>query len=308
MSLTLVEAAKQSNDPIQSAIIEMYASSSDILMNLPFQNIPGNALRYNREETLPGIGFRGVNEAYTESTGVINPQTEPLVIAGGDLDVDTFILETMGAGQRAVQERMKAKALALSWTKAFIKGDADSDPRSFDGLQVRLTGNQLVDAGSTDGGDALSLAKLDELIDAVESPTHLLMNKTMRRRLTVAARTYTIGGFITFEQDAFGRRVSYYNDVPIMIVDTDNEGNDILPFTEVGSGGSTATATSIYCVSMEPSKLIGIQSKPMEARDLGELQTKPAMRTRVEWYAGIAMFHGRAAARLRGISNAAVTA
>jgi hypothetical protein len=46
----------------------------------------------------------------------------------------------------------------------------------------------------------------------------------------------------------------------------------------------------------------------MEARDLGELQTKPAMRTRVEWYAGIAMFHGRAAARLRGISNAAVTA
>ena len=65
MALTLVEAAKRSQNPIQSAIIEMYARNSDILMSLPFDTIQGNALRYNREETLPGIGFRGVNEAYT---------------------------------------------------------------------------------------------------------------------------------------------------------------------------------------------------------------------------------------------------
>jgi hypothetical protein len=308
MALTLIEAAKQSQDPVQSAIIEMYARSSDILAALPFQGISGNALKYNREETLPGIGFRGVNESYTESTGILNPQTEPLVIAGGDLDVDMFILETMGMMQRSTQEAMKVKSLALAWTKAFIKGDSVSDPRSFDGLQTRLTGNQIVDAGSTDGGDALSLAKLDELIDAVEEPTHLLMNKTMRRRLTAASRTSTIGGFISFELGAFGRKVAYYADLPIMIVDTDNEGNDILPFTEVGSGGSTATAASIYCVSFGSGKVTGIQSRDMDVRDLGELQTKPAMRTRVEWYAGTAMFHGKAAARLRGIKNAAVTA
>jgi len=308
MSLTLVEAAKLATDPIQSAVIEMYARASAILANLPFDTIQGNALKYNREDTLPGIGFRGVNESYTESTGIVNPQTEPLVIAGGDLDVDKFILDTMGMSQRAVQESMKVKALALAWAKAFIKGDSASDPREFDGLQTRLTGNQLIEAGSTDGGDALSLLKLDELIDTVEEPTHLIMNKTMRRRLTVAARTYTIGGFITWEKDAFGQQVAYYNDLPIIIADFDNEGNTILPFTEVGSGGSTATATSIYCVSLMPGKVIGIQSAPMEVRDLGELQTKPAMRTRVEWYAGTAMFHGKAAARLRGVSNAAVTA
>ena len=63
MALTLVEAAKTVQNPIQSAIIEMYARSSSILAALPFTTIAGNALRYNREETLPGIGFRGVNEA-----------------------------------------------------------------------------------------------------------------------------------------------------------------------------------------------------------------------------------------------------
>lgn len=306
MALTLVEAAKLVQDPIQSAIIEMYARSSAILQYLPFNDIMGNALKYNREETLPGIGFRGVNESYTESTGVINPQTEALSIAGGDLDVDKFIIDTMGANQRSVQEEMKVKSLALAWTKAFIKGDTASDPRGIDGLQVRLTGNQLIDAGSTDGGDALSLAKLDELKDTVEDPNYWIMNKTMARRMTQASRTTTVGGYITFEQDDFGRRATFYDGLPILILDKDNEGNDILPFTEVGSGGSTATATSIYCVSMMEGKLVGIQNGGIDVRDLGELQTKPALRTRVEWYAGTAMFNGRAAARLRGVKDAAV--
>jgi len=308
MAVTLIESAKKTNDPVQSAVIEMYARSSSVLENLPFDNIQGNALKYNREETLPGVGFRGVNESYTESTGLINPQVEPLVIAGGDLDVDKFILDTMGMGQRSVQEEMKVKALALAWTKAFIKGDQVSDPREFDGLQTRLTGDQLIEAGSTSGGDALSLGKLDELIDATDEPTHIMMNKTMRRRLSAAARTTSIGGFITWETDAFGRKLAYYGDLPILIIDKDNTDTDILPFTEVGGSGGTAQTCSIYCVSFQPGKCQGIQNKAIEGRDLGELQTKPAMRTRVEWYAGIAMYHGRAAARLRGITNAAVTA
>jgi len=306
MPLTLLEASKQSNNPIQSAIMEMYAMSSDILANLPFNTIAGNALKYNREETLPGIGFRGVNEAYTESTGILNPQVEPLVIAGGDLDIDKFIISTMGNSQRAVQEMMKVKALSLAWTSAFVKGDSASDPRSFDGLQARLTGNQLIEAGSTDGGDALSLAKLDEAIDTCDSPTHILMSKAMRRRLTSAARLSTVGGFISFELGAFGRRVYNYNDLPIMIVDTDNNGDDILAYDEVGSGGSTATATSIYVVSFDPGHVGGIQNSSMEVTDLGELQTKPALRTRVEWYSGLSVMHGKAAVRLRGIKSAAV--
>jgi len=46
----------------------------------------------------------------------------------------------------------------------------------------------------------------------------------------------------------------------------------------------------------------------MEVRDLGELQGSPVFRTRVEWLMSIVLEHPRAAARLRGITNAAVTA
>ena len=308
MSLTLVEAAKlYSGDTLRAAIIELYARNSDILRVLPFEDIEGNAYRYNREEILPGIGFRGVNESYTESTGILNPITEPLVIAGGDLDVDKFIIDTMGANQRSVHEGMKVKALSLKWTETFIKGDQTTEPREFDGIQVRCTGNQLISAGTTANGAALSLAKLDELIDAVEEPQYLLMNKTLRRRLSAAARSSSVGGYIVYELDEFGRRVTKYNDLPILIADKDNDNNDILPFEEAAYTG-TSTATSIYCLSLGDGKLSGLQNGSMDVRDLGELQTKPCFRTRVEWYNGIAVFHGKAVARLYHIGNLAVTA
>lgn len=309
MALTLLEAAKLNpGDVLRNAVIEIYAGSSGILEALPFEGISGNALKYNREEKLPGVGFRGVNEAYTESTGILNPQTESLVIAGGDLDVDKFILDTQGMEQRSVHEAMKIRALALAWTKKFIKGDADSDPREFDGLQKRIVGNQLIAAGSTSGGDALSLMALDTLIDQVIEPTHLIMNKQMRRRLTQAARTSGVTGFVRWEKNSLGQQVAYYNDLPIITVDLDESQASILPFTEANPGGGTAASTSIYCVSFKDGMLTGIQGGIPDVRDLGELQTKPALRTRVEWYNGVAYFNGRAAARLNGIKDAAVVA
>jgi len=313
MGLTLIEAAKlEKGDVIKSAIIEMYAGSSSVLMNLPFENINGNALKYNRESSLPGVGFRGVNESYTPSTGVLNPLTEALVIAGGDLDVDKFILDTMGANQRSVHESMKVRALSLAWTKKFIKGNTANDPREFDGLQTRVTGSQLIPAGTTAGGTALSLAKLDEAIDQTLNPTHLIMSKAMARRFATAGRTTAVSGYVTYTPDQLGRRIMSYNDIPIITVDLDNEGNSILGFDEVSytsnAWGGTATGTSIYIVSMGADALTGIQNGTLSVRDLGELQTQPVLRTRIEWYNGMAIYNGRAVTRLGSISNAAIVA
>jgi hypothetical protein len=308
-ALTLVEAAKLNRgEVVRSAVIEMFAQESDILRVLPFQNIAGNAYSYSREAVLPGIAFRGVNESYTASTGVVNPLTEALTICGGDLDVDRFIVTTQGAGVRSTHERLKVKALAAEWARVFIKGDSETEPREFDGLQKRLTGAQLIDAGSASGGDALSLAKLDEAIDAVDGATHLFMSKAMRRRMTAAARSTSVGGYITYDVDAFGRRVTMYNDLPILVPYSDNGGTEMLAFDEACPGGGSSVGTSIYVLGLGTGKLSGIQNGTMDVRDLGELDTAPVFRTRVEWYASIALEHGRAAARLRGIKDAAVVA
>jgi len=309
MALTLLEASKlNSGDVRLQAVVEMFARESEILRVLPFDDIMGNALRYNREGALPGIGFRGVNEAYSESVGVLNPITEALYIAGGDLDVDKFIVATMGGDQRSVQEGLKIKALAQAWTTKFIKGDTTTEPREFDGMQVRLTGNQKIAAGNTSGGDALSLAILDAGIDAVDAPTHILMSKAMRRRLTAAARTSTVAGYITYGVDEFGRRVTQYNGLPILVPYPNNGGTEPIAFDEVNPNGGSQVGTSIYILSVGAGRLTGIQNGGMAVTDLGELQTAPKFRTRIEWYAGLALFHGRACARIWGVKDAAVVA
>ncbi len=307
MALTLIEAAKlESGNVVRSAIIELYAGSSDILRVLPWTDIAGNALKYNREGALPGVGFRGVNESFTSSTGVLNPITEPLVIAGGDLDVDRFIVQTQGAQQRSMHEAMKVRALGLTFTRKFLKGSQSTDPREFDGLQERLIGNQLIAAGATANGTPLSLAKLDEAIDQVLNPTHIIMNKAMKRRLATAVRA-GLGGDMTITYDEFGRRVDNYNGLPILTIDLDDQGNSILPFTEAATSG-TATATSIYVVSMGGEGINGIQNGGIDVRDLGELQTAPVFRTRVEWFVGLTIYNGRGAARLWSVADAPVTA
>lgn len=311
MALTLLESAKLAmgrDETLKATIMELYASSSDILTYMPFTNIPGRSQVFNREGTLPTIGFRGLNEAYTEGTGTVDKVTEELAIAGGDADVDTMLIKTSGMNIRGPAVSMKVKALGAAITKTFIKGDVESNPKEFDGLQVRCSGDQLIAAGSTAGGDALTLTKLDELIDAVDQPTHLLMNKTVRRRLSAAARLYTVGGYITYDLDAFGRRVTKYNDLPIMVADKDNNYDDIMPFTEYTLNGTTAAGTSIYCLSFAENGVTGIQNGTMDIRDMGELDTQPVYRTRIEWYISMAILRARAAARLYSITNSVVAA
>jgi len=44
----------------------------------------------------------------------------------------------------------------------------------------------------------------------------------------------------------------------------------------------------------------------MNVRDMGEIDTKPVYRTRIEWYVSMAILRARAAARLYGVTNSAV--
>ncbi|KTS84475.1 hypothetical protein NS115_03880 [Paenibacillus jamilae] len=301
MALTLVEAAKLSKDTLQKGVIELFARNSAVLEMLPFMDIEGNAYKYNQEAVLPGVGFRGVNEAFTESTGIVNQYSEGLIIAGGDMDVDRFIVQTRGDvnNQRAIQTQMKTKALSLTWTKHFFNGDVAVDAKGFDGLKKRIGPAQTIVAG--ENGGKLTLTMLDELIDAVEGqPDVIYVSKTMRREIKNLLQSHNAYQETIF--DAFGKPVMSYGGIQIRVIETDAQGNEILGFDET-QGTDTKTA-SIYAVKFGPEQYVsGLQNGGISVRDLGELNEKPVFRTRVEWYNGLAVFHPRAAARLKGIQK-----
>lgn len=299
--LTISEWAKLNPTPLQSGVVEIFARENPVLAAMPFQNIAGNAYTYNREDTLPGVAFRGFNEAYVESTGIVNPVTESLTIIGGDSDYDVAQV-AMGVGSndsRAVHDAMKAKALTLTWLKTFFDGDTAVNAKEFDGLNKRLTGSQVIAAGTN--GDVLGMDLLDKLVDAVRgTPGVLLMNKALRREVIKLARGSSV---LTVGPDMFGREVSMYSGVPIGIVEEGPDGTDILGFDE--TQGTDDETASIYAVGFAPDMLHGIQTAPMSVRDLGEVDAKPAYRTRIEWYSGLVLKHPRCAARLKGIRKPA---
>lgn len=307
MALTLLEMAKTADEPT-SAVIEVYAQETDLLAHLPFETITGLAYPYNQEQSLPSVGFRGLNEAFSEATGVINPQVETLAIAGGDLDVDVALVNAYGPARRARETMMKVKSLSHSIGHNLIKGDTATTQKGIDGLQKRCVGSQLVAAGATSGGDALSLYLLDKQIRKTYGATHMLMSTAMAARFAQAARTTTVGGYITFQQDNFGRQQMVYGNLPILIADRVVDVNSSLAFDESNPGGGSAVGTSVYILGIGPGLVSGIQSAAPRVTDLGEQNAKPVYRTRVEWLVGMVIEHPYCASRIYGIKDAAIVA
>jgi len=308
MGLTLLEASKLNSGEVKrAAVIEMFAENSDILRAMPWENVPGGSLAYTVEGALPGIAFRGYNETFTPSTGVVNPEVETLKIAGGQLDVDKALIKTRGEGIRSAHEAMKVKALALHIADKIINGDSVSNPREFDGLRKRIVGSQLIPAnlGAPSSNSPLSLEALDAAIDEVDGANALIMSKDMRRKLFKAARN-NVGGDIEVGMDNFGYRVTRYNDLPILIADYNDAGARIIGFDEAGPAAGN-TSTSIYVVRLGDGYLTGLQNGVMEVDDLGLLNDGTTYRTHVEWMVGMAVMHGRSCARVWGITNSDVT-
>ena len=194
MALTLTEAAKLSNDVLLKGVIETIIKDSPILQKMPFIEIVGNGLTYNRENALPSVAFYDVSETWGESTPTFTQLTATLKILGGDADVDNFLKATRSNLQdlQAAVIELKAKALKNKFNETVIYGNATTSPKEFDGLKKLIdtstASSQVIAMGAT--GAALSLDKLDELIDAIKGgkPDMLMMSRRSRRKINTLVR------------------------------------------------------------------------------------------------------------------------
>lgn len=314
MALTLAESALLSSDDLQRGVLETFVIESSVLDRIPLLTIQGNAYRYTKEATLPGVEFRAVNAAYAESTGTVNQSTESLVILGGDADVDTFLVQTRGNlnDQRAVQTRMKVKAASYKFQDAFVNGDVAVDANSFDGLKKRLTGAQLIEAGAAGLGPVAGghsfFDKLDELMAAVAGgPDALYMNRAIIAKIMSSARR--LGGADFINEELTRKRVPTYNGVPMLDIGTKADGTAIIPLNEPsGDATPTTDTTSIYAVKFGQDEgdggVTGLTNGGVQVKDLGEIDSKPVYRTRIEFFCGMAVFSGKGAARLIHVDNA----
>jgi hypothetical protein len=293
MALTLAEAAKLSNDIVLQGVIETIIQDSPILQTLPFIEITGNGLTYNRENTNPNAAFFDVGDTWSESTPTFTQITATLKIIGGDADIDNFLLTTRSNIQdlQSAVIRLKAKAVQTKFEDTFVNGDTAVDAKSFDGIDKLTTGGQAISMGTN--GATLTLAKLDELVDLVKGgpPQLLLMSKRTRRTLNNLART--AGAFLETDRNEFGTMVQFYDGVPIGVSDYISDAKTV---------GTSTDCSTIYAMQLGEGAVSGITAPgALTVETIGSLETKDATRTRVKWYVSMALFNTLKLAKLIGV-------
>lgn len=293
MALTLAEASKLSNDIVLQGVIETIIQDSPVLQVLPFIEITGNGLTYNRENTNPSASFFDVGDTWSEATPTFTQVTTVLKIIGGDADIDNFLLTTRSNVQdlQAAVIRLKAKAVQQKFEDTFVNGDTGADAKSFDGIDKLITGPQSISMGAN--GGTLTLAKLDELIDTVKGgpPSMLLMSKRTRRTLNNLARAS--GGFLETDRNEFGQMVQFYDGVPVGVSDFVSDAKTV---------GTSNDCSTVYALQFGEGALAGLTAPGgLQVETVGSLETKDATRTRVKWYVSMALFNTVKVAKLIGV-------
>lgn len=298
-AISLIDFQNQTQDKMRRGLVQKITNESIFLKLLRFISVDGFTYQYGEQTALGSIAFRGINQQYTADVGVVNPKYETLSVFGGEIDTDRQLAGLRGGAARVNAILAKTRKAGLFYDAMCINGDPATTEKSFYGLKARLTGNQLLNCG-TNGG-ALTLAKVDALIDAVVGPNNkkvLIMNKQDRRALK-ALSLAAVGGAVLND---VGGSLPAYDNVKIEVLDEDGDEQPILAKTE--TWGSSSVTSSMYCIrpGEDPEGefvqgLIG--SKTIEHEGQGPRGTTVV--DIVEMLGGLAVFHGRAAARLAAI-------
>lgn len=249
MPITLQEAKVGMADKVDQQVIDKFRRSSLLLDTLVFDNAispgtGGSTLTYGyiQLKSPSTAAVRTINTEYTPNEAKREEKTAKAVIMGGSFEIDRVLADTDGAvNEIEFQIDEKVKATANEFHNAAINGES--------GLKKALAGTEneftsQVDISTSallDENYSELLDELDALISAVDGkPSMLLMNGAMLTKVRSAARR---AGYYTRAEDAFGRTVEAYNEIPLVNVGGYYDGSktvDIIP-TE---GGKTA----IYAV------------------------------------------------------------
>ena len=307
-SVTLAESAKLSLNMLMAGVIENVITINRFYQLLPFSEIEGNALAYNRENALGDVQYGGVGGVITaKAAATFTAVTSSLTTILGDAEVNGLIQATRSNinDQKAIQVASKAKSLGRKYQDGMINGDGTAD--SFPGLLSLVDPTQTITANAGAGnGDVLTFAYLDQLIDMVTDKDgqvdYILMHaRTLRSYLALlrALGGNSASDIMTLPN---GEQVPAYRNIPIF-------RNDYIPITQ--TQGTSTNCTTVFAGTLDDGSMShGIsgltatnEASGMQVEEVGISETKDETITRVKWYCGLALYSLKGLAAAKGITN-----
>lgn len=233
MPITLQEAKVTMVDPVDQLVIDEFRRGSWLLDQLTFDNAVapatgGSTLVYGYTKLLTpsGAQTRAINGEYTPSEAKKTRENAYLQILGGNFKLDRVIINTAGSvDELGFQMKQKIKAASNLFNWLAINGDSDEGTDAapqFDGLAKLLEGSDTVVTATVDiSTSALMDSNYNAFLDEVnewlakleEKPAALLMNSKMLTKMKNIARR---AGYYSRGEDAFGRTVDQYDNIPMI--------------------------------------------------------------------------------------------
>jgi hypothetical protein len=311
--ITLPEYAKGfAKEDVRRTVIEMFTQYSDVFEVMAFETLRGSKYTGYREAALPVPVFRAINEASSSGHGIISPFDEATYIIDHDIDIDRAIQDRHGPERRNYEERMGITAFCRLWVDTFIKGDQSTNPRVFNGLNVRARKfGRLFHNSTASGGAALSLQNLDQFLNNISKKsgeTYLMVPFVSLPLWIQAARTSTLTGFVMQGWDEIGAPKMSYAGHRILKGYPKDDQVPVLQFNEVGNGGGSAVTASAYAMTIGEGMLRGIEVRPLTPEDVGLLQDRKTYRTHIAWDVGLVDEHKYCLGRLDSWTNAPIVA
>jgi hypothetical protein len=324
---TLTQYEYLDRDAILSGVVEWIVKESPILQMLPFKAIQGNSYKYNVETALPTASWVSTGDLITESSGTNEQRSTDIytMIQNCRTDKGAIVLNST-QNPETIDIFSGAKAMAHEFEKNFILGQTStlSNSKQFKGLLriiAELEGATVTDLDGAAGQNsqvvansatsaALTMAKMDELIDAIKGgkPDMLLMSRLARRKLSALQRASGSGVVMTDPND-YGLRMPTYDGIPIVVSDwvpdnlQDSSGSVLTiasynPATTYGEGYDNS---AIFAIKLGEQDVTGLNAGEMKHEREEFSETYNAITNRFIWYCGMACFKKYSLAVLTGI-------
>lgn len=314
--LTLEDVKVGKATKVDQQIVETFQRSSALLNAMEFDNSVstgnGSTLSYGyvQLKTPSTAGVRRINEEYTPSEAKKEEKTINLAIIGGSYEIDR-VLDEAQPDEVAFQAEEKIKATVNEFHNLVVNGSKTGGDQ-FDGLNALLTGadtefqSEANLSVTTDSAFKTNAMKVTEEIDGVlaamaDTPDFIMGNSKALIKLQSAARTL---GYLTSSEDAFGKKVNGYNNIPFLdlkkYVEVSDETVTAKDIVEIDEDGKT----DIYFVKLGRNALTGVTingDKIIKSRLPDFKEAKAVHKGDVEFVAGIALKNSRMAGVLRGV-------
>jgi hypothetical protein len=328
----LAEAQKLVQSKLLAGVVQEIYEEGSLLSRLPVMTIDSKSVKYNREDTIPSADFYDIHEQIPWTADVkyaTQKEVELKRVARQDI-LDAFIMDTYKDPNdyRTIVLGQLRKGVMRTVEDNFIYGDTGVDSKTPDGLHRLLdtdiaggdaftsaTNLQAFDMGGASA--PVSISRLRQLIDQVKPrPSILLMTRTMRNTLSATAfekgivlsNAQPLGG-ISYSADEFGRRVDFFDGIPIVITDyllneDDNTGGK--------DTGNDSGIVSIYAIKLGSIMDGGLtlttggmtgSVEMFKMRELPDLEDYDAGGIRLVAYYALALGSSKGMARIHSIDE-----